>query len=143
MSAEELKATTYWSKPYKVEAIRINEHNIKEIAAAVGGDYSEEPNAFSGDRHTPVPRITLMTSMAFIGDWAVLRGEEWEFYEDEHFLRGFWTHAEEMSENEKYAKIFRLVRSAMVEQDAATYHQDQSGMDLVTIETVKKIIGEL
>ena len=139
----DLKATTYWRKTYSVEAIRITENNILEVAEACAGDYDDRPNAFAMDRSTPVPHIVLTRSMAFIGDWVVKVGDLWKVYTHEEFMRSFHTHDEEMANNSRYAKIFTLIGSAMAKQDRATFDQDQTGMDLILIETTKKVIGEL
>jgi hypothetical protein len=46
--------------------------------------------------------------------------------------------------DEKFAKVHQLVMDAMRKQDAATYHgQSSDGMDIVAIETTKKILEEI
>jgi hypothetical protein len=136
MKINNVTAATYWSKPRKVEAVRLADANLEKIADFLGAELCIK----SGKE----PFINYGGDEGYAGEWLVQTGEDtYDFYSDEDFLKRFWTHDERMASDEKYAKIYILVSSAMAKQDAATYNQDQNGMDLIAIETVQKIIGEL
>lgn len=139
------KPSVFWRKTYRVEAVRITTENIRDIAEHLGLEYGEEPNTFGPDKKTPVPHITsVRKGYGFVGDWVVVYpNEDFRFYPDKVFAEDFRTHSEQLSTDEKYAKVFELVTQAMRKQDAATYHGDSNGMDLVAIETTKKLLNEL
>jgi hypothetical protein len=126
---------TYWLKTYSVKAVRLTNENIRGIAESIVSCSYDE---------THLPNITITGSMGFAGDWVVQYGENlYGVYTHEAFMRKFHTHDEEMSQNSRYAKIFQHVATAMAKQDKATHQGDQTGMDMIMIQTVKKIIGEL
>lgn len=141
-----MKMLDYRRKSYGVQAIRLTELNIREVAENFGCDYSEEPNGFGSDTKTPVPNIMILGKRTFIGDWVVnVEGElSPRFYTHEEFMHKFWTHAEEEVADEKYARVYQLVQAAMSKQDAATYHGDGYGdVHLVAVEVTKAILGEI
>lgn len=135
-----ITTTTFWRKTYSVDAVRLTLENYKQIADYLGWDYHEKgpDGPYIGDTHPKAPE-------AAIGDWVVKgeAGEEFLTYGHDDFLEQFHTHSERISEDEKYAKVFELVTKAMRMQDSATYHGDTNGMDLVAIETTKKILNEI
>lgn len=135
MLIQSLQSVTYWRKTYPVEAIRLTPDNIQQIADYLGAEYCTE-SAYE-------PYIDHGGDEGYAGEWLVKQGNNYRFCSHEEFMKAFHTHDEQVANDERYAKIFTLVESAMTKQDAATYHQDQTGMDLLVIETVKKIIGEL
>lgn len=134
------RSTVYWRKTYKVEAVRLTEENAMQIADFMGADYWPASTNFGPEKHA---YIQYMAEKAFIGDWIVMIGTRWEFYVHEDFLQKFRTHSEQETQDEKYARVFQLVTSAMHKQDAATYHGDSTGMGLVAIEITKRILEEL
>lgn len=131
--------TTFWRKTYSVDAVRLTLDNYKQVADYLGWEYHE-----TADRE-PYIEDGPSAPEAGIGDWLVKggAGEEFVIYDHDDFLEAFRTHSEQISEDEKYAKVYELVAKAMRKQDAATYNGDSSGMDLVAIETTKKILNEL
>lgn len=133
MQIGDIKSVMYWRKSYPVEAIRLTSENMQQIADYLGGEYYLAKD----------PYISYNNDEAIAGDWVIKHEDRILFMTHEDFIACFKSHSEEISENVRYAKIFQLVASAMSKQDAATFHGDQEGMDLLTIETVKKIIGEL
>jgi len=124
-------------KTYTVEAIRVTRHNYKQIATSVKGEFVEgSPGG---------PYVKFLEDVAFSGDW-VVRFEDgrYETFAHEDFVRNYQTHDEREKKDEKYAKIYGLVKAAMIKQDTATYHGESSaGMDLVAIQTTQKILDEL
>lgn len=142
----DIKTVPYWSKSEMVRAIRLTEDNIHQVAQEIGREYSEGLNSMVGDKAPPIPFIMNGKSRAFIGDWVAQLDDGFDivFFEDEEFMKKFTTHTERAADDEKYAKIFQLVMSAMNKQDTATYHGDSNnGMDLVAISTTKQILNEL
>jgi hypothetical protein len=134
---KDIKTTTFWRKTYPVEAVRLTLDNYRQIADFLGGDYFE-------DSPHQGPYILVGGVEAVIGDWVYkMPNDSYRLDDYEDFLKDFHTHDEQMAKDEKYAKVFQHVVSAMSTQASATYHQDTDGMDLVAIETVKKILGEL
>lgn len=133
---------TYWSKTYPIKAVRLTRENIRPIAEELGGGYFEIPKGY-GDERVSIPYIEYYGSRAGIGDWYVIISDLRKFLKHEEFEGNFWKHTEEAAENEKYANVYQLVMYAMRKQDAATYHENSDGMDLVAAETTKRILGEL
>lgn len=135
MQINNMKALVYWRKTYSVEAIRLTPDNIQVISDYLGAEFCV--------KSAKEPYIDYGGDEGHIGEWLVESDGNRLFYSHEDFLQAFKTHAEEMSTNERYAKIFQLVASAMSKQDSATFNQDTDGIDLVAIETTKRIMGEL
>lgn len=136
-----IKATKFWRKTYGVEAIRVTPENLKELADLLNADSIE-----TGPNQSKC--INLGGMPVVIGDWVVHVTENFfSVFSHEDFVNKFWTHSEREAggESDKYARIFALVRNAMVQQDAITYHGDGSNaeMDRIAVETVQKIMGEL
>jgi hypothetical protein len=130
-----LKAVTYWRKAYTVEAIRLTDSNMQTIADYLGAELCIK----SGDE----PFINHGGDEGHVGEWLVKKGESFRFYLHEDFMRQYHTHDEQMANDEKYARVFQLVNAAMRQQDTATYYEDQTGIDIITIETTKRILREL
>ncbi|AVD99497.1 hypothetical protein SEA_BING_75 [Streptomyces phage Bing] len=137
--------SVFWRRSYRVQAVRITKDNILEIAEHLGLDYSEEPNQFGEDKTTPVPHITsVRKGYGFIGDWVVVySNDDFKFFPDKEFAERFRTHSEQLAADEKYAKVFQIVVAALQIQAQASFHGDTDGMDLVAIETTKKLLEEL
>lgn len=135
-----ISTTKFWRKTFPVDAVRLTLDNYKQIADYLGWDYREGatgPYIIENDHP--------LASEAGIGDWLV-KGESRDMYlvyNDEDFLAAFRTDTERMAEDEQYAKVHELVMGAMRKQDAATYHGESNGMDLVAHETTKRILREL
>lgn len=134
-----IEASTYWSKSYPAQAVRLTKDNIVKIADYIGADYYEHA------QHGPY--IRYLGDEGYLGEWLVQEKEKGELYyllSHEAFMKKFETHSERMSRDEKYATVFNLVCNAMLKQDMATYHQDGQGeMELVAIDTTKKILEKL
>lgn len=131
----DVKPSIFWRKSYRVQAVRITTENIENIANELELEYISKT----------IPYLTAeRKGFGHIGDWVVVyNNDDFEFFKDEEFAEDFRTHSEQLSTDEKYAKVYELVIGAMRKQDAATYHGDSNGMDLVAIETTKKILNEL
>ncbi|QPX71411.1 hypothetical protein SscP1EGY_13 [Streptomyces phage SscP1EGY] len=139
----DVETSVYWRKSYSVEAVKITEENILELEKQLPA--TEYCNESVGLDTPPVPKLySEQRGYGYIGDWVVFYAEEfYEFHAEEVFRKKFHSHSEQLSKDEKYAKVFELVTKAMRTQDAATYHGDTTGMDLVAIETTKKILEAL
>lgn len=128
------KPVTYWRKTYPVGAVRLTTENMLEVAADVGFTYNPENE----------PHIKILGSMGFAGDWVVQLGESLYVIEShEIFMRRYHTHDEQISNDERYARVHQLVTSAMVKQGKATFEGETDGMDLVAIDVTKRIMKEL
>lgn len=137
------KPSVFWRKSYRVEAVRLSPENIQNVAEEIGAEYYVSANRYNRLKGGPVPTLELNLDMARIGDWVVKNGDNYTFLDHEEFLREFTTHSERLASDEKYAKVFQIVVSALQTQAQATFHGDTDGMDLVAIETTKKILHEL
>ena len=135
----------FWRRAYKVQAVRITNDNIREIAEHLGLEYSEAPNGFGPDYDEPLPHVSsVRRGNGFIGDWVVVyENDDFKFFPDKEFAERFRTHSEQLAADEKYAKVFQIVVAALQIQANASYHGDTDGMDLVAIETTKKLLDEL
>lgn len=134
--------SVFWRRAYKVQAVRITKDNILEIAEHLGLEYGEES---IGLDTPPVEHVTApKRGYGFIGDWVVVyQNDDFKFFPDKEFAEKFRTHSEQLAADEKYAKIFQIVVAALQIQAQASYHGDTDGMDLVAIETTKKLLDEL
>lgn len=136
MQIGKTQAAKYWRLSYQIEALRLTEDNLQDVAEFIGGEYTKEFGDEWYVRHVDVGE-------GYAGEWLVQHGEMFRFYTDEEFLNRFKTNDEHIHTDRRYAKIFQLVAGAMAKQDRATFSGDQTGMDLLMIETVKRIVGEL
>lgn len=127
-------ATNYWRRSTFVQAVRLTEENLPEIAKFFGVEIDED---IEGNRY-----IQYGNCGGYPGEWLVREeNERYFFMLDNEFLKRYHTHSERMSEDEKYACVFALVQQAMLKQDSATYHQDGQGeMEVVAINTVNEIL---
>jgi hypothetical protein len=132
-----IKSVPYWRKAYRVEAIRLTLENMQQIADFLGGDYSDIPDGMSK------ANIQYLGGIGWDGDWILKVGENYEFIGHEDFMTGYHTHSEQLSTDEKYAKVFQIVVTALQIQANATFHGDTDGMDLVAIETTKRLLDEI
>jgi hypothetical protein len=123
-----------WRKTYQVEAVRLTSDNMKTLADFLGADYYPFQE----------PHIGYRRDEGYEGEWLVKKDEKYFFMAHDAFLENYHTHSERMARDEKYARVFQLVISAMKMQASATYHQDDTGeMDIVAISTTNAILGAL
>lgn len=134
--------SVFWRTSYRVQAVRITEENIRDIAEQLGLEYRESSVGLDSP---PVPHVTApKRGYGFIGDWVVVyENDDFKFFPDKEFAEKFRTHSEQMADDEKYAKVFQTVVAALQIQAHASFHGDTDGMDLVAIETTKKLLNEL
>jgi hypothetical protein len=134
------KPTDYWRKSYRVQAVRITPDNIREIAEHLDVDVRDDKVL-----DLPAPRLSSpKKGMGFIGDWVVVySNDDFRFFPDKVFADQFRTHSEQLTSDDKYAKVHQLVMHALHIQAQASFHGDTDGMDLVAIETTKKILEEI
>jgi hypothetical protein len=137
------RSTKFWRKSCQVEALRLTPENIQSVAEEIGAEYYVSANQYNRLKGKPLPTLELNLENAYVGDWVVKDGDRYTFSEHEDFLRDFHTHSERLSTDEKYARVFQIVVTALQIQARATYHGDTDGMDLVAIETTKKLLEEL
>jgi len=133
--------TIFWRKSYRVQAVKITEENIGEIAEHLGVDYIGEPTD-RDDISTP-HLLSARKGYGCIGDWLVVyQNDDFRFFPDKVFAEEFRA-PEQLSADDKYAKVHQLIVNAMHIQAQASFHGDTDGMDLVAIETTKKLLEEL
>lgn len=129
-----METTRYWTKSEPVGAVRLTPENIREIALETGFLYKEDVSG---------PYIAYGKAEIRPGLWLVEDGNYY-FFNHEDFSKRYWTHSEHMAEDEKYARIYQLVRGAMNKQDIATFNGgDNVGMDFVAEETTQRILRAL
>lgn len=124
------KYPLYLSSSFEIEAIRITEENMLEVAEWCEGDVvaTEEKDAFLyGPRSI---RVNVMKDsghtfrMARVGYWITYSGVEFKIYKDQLFRRRFTRKAS--SYQEKRNRIHQLVLDAMRRQDTETYNGTSS-----------------
>lgn len=138
MQIGEIKSVTYWRKTFSVEAVRLTTDNMQQLADFLGASHITKHKKNADEFY-----IDYGGDEGYAGEWLVRNEDNYYFLGDEEFLKAYRTHSEQESEEARYAKVFQLVISAMNKQSSATYNGDQNGMDLVAIETTKKILKEL
>lgn len=135
----ETQTIPYWRKPYGVQAVRITPENIYKLAEEINGECQELGDCWD----SPVQYISFGGIKGFTGDWVVATEDSFRFYTHEEFSKKFRTLSEELSQNEKFARVFGMVMSAMSKQDAATYHGYAGGMDFVAADITREILAVL
>jgi hypothetical protein len=131
-----MELMNFWRKSYRVQAVRLTQENMREIAEVIGGDYVERPNPV-------IPHITKNGNAGFVGDWYLYTKNIHLFFADDDFTSSFQTHAQTFSENEEYARIFQLVMSAMNATAKAVHDGGSTGMDLLAMQTTRQILKQL
>lgn len=133
-----IESEKYWTTSIAVEAFQLTEENFKQVA-----DYLE---GFNYIDLGPDSSFVYLSDEVHIGEWAVeYEDGRYSFFTDLEFKKFFLSHDQRLADDEKYAKVFLLVKSAMNKQDSATYH-DRGGSDemsLVAIETTKALLREI
>lgn len=140
--------TTYQRKTFRVQAIKVTEENMGELAEWCGGRVHIEtsgPHGGLGDPYIAVPisRIAgrVQTAPAKVGDWItrLTDANNFRVYRNKTFREVF----EEIANAEqKYAEVHAVIVNAMRKQDAATYNGESSrGMDQVADKATRDILG--
>jgi len=129
--------TSYWSKAEHVTAVRLNEHNIREVATAIGGELWEESNGWAVRSKKPMPYIKMAPrSLAGIGDWVVMRGKNTiRFYSDEKFLAKYHTISEVMADSARLEAVYRVIMDAM-----HSSRVDNEGFDTIAASAALQIM---
>lgn len=140
-----MDTTNYWRKTYHVEAVRLTPDNIRKIVEEIDGANLVDMSSLVLDAPSGESCIEMNVDKreyAYIGDWISHVENSFAVHSHEDFMQKFWTEAEELTEDTNLAKVYQLVVSAMQKQGKATYHGDGlDGMDLVAMQTTKKILG--
>jgi hypothetical protein len=133
-------------KTFSIEAILVTRENMHDVAEWCGGkvnstfENGQEPGSFV---RVPIsqPR-NHRPDMAFPEKhWVLRTNSGYSVYTKPGFESSFVL---VMLDNAKrYADVHTLVWAAMIAQDAATYHGDTRGMDILADATVKKILNIL
>jgi len=119
---------TYERRTFRVQAIRVTKENMRELAEWCGGDLARTLDENERDYISVTvghvngrPRL----ARAYAGNWVtrLTEGNNFRVYKDKSFVEAFRAI---LDDTEKYAKVHQLVRAAMREQDAATYHGESS-----------------
>ena len=127
----------YWAKSVSIEAVRITPENMRELEYETEVIYFVQPNG-------ETPYLLCRGGRYVPGDWVVVKGDFTNCYTHEDFSKKYWTHSEHMAEDEKYARIYQLVRGAMNKQDIATFNGgDNVGMDFIAEDTTQRILRAL
>lgn len=138
-----LEPQEYTRKTFTVEAVQVTPENIGEVATWCGGevkttyDPGYDENVTCVILQTSPSYLGEMSALAYPSDWITRIGDRYKVYNDNVFQRAF-DKVEPMTD--LHAGVQQLVRSAMVKQDVATYHEDTTGMDTVAEDTTKKIL---
>lgn len=143
----EIKTTTYWRNSEPVEAVRLTEENIQNIAYTLGALFDPVGNGY-GEDDDPVPNMLSGKDRAFVGDWVITNSSHdagHVFVSHATFMSKHKTHSERIADDEEYARVYLIVAGAMNKQESATFHDRGASdeMELVTIYATKAILREL
>lgn len=140
--------STYQRRSFRIQAIQVTAENMEPLSDWCRGElkvYHPEPDRESGDYRGGQTCVEVQTgrhikARAYVGDWISRLGEvhNYRVYKGKTFLETF---EEVASELEKRNQLNELVAKAMLAQDAATYHDQQSMTIGVLEETVNKILA--
>jgi hypothetical protein len=126
---------TYVTKNECVTAVRLTDHNVKEIGELIKAEYVDECGGvrlyFERDQ-----------DVAYIGDWVVLGNDgRAECYTDAEFLGKYKSISEALSESEPLAKVNKIVLDAM---HAARHGSPEShSWDVVAMLAAQHIIASI
>lgn len=148
-----MEIENFTRRTFNVQAVRVTNENIGEIAKWCNGDI--RPTGVEKVRagvHTPAYIDVIVAKFmrpqrdhAYVGDWVVgmdvggIR-ESFKVYRDDAFKKTF---RPAQNKSDRYNEVYAILMEAMAKQDAATYHEDYTGMDIVRDDTVKKILALL
>lgn len=135
---------TYERRTFRVQAIRVTQENMRELAEWCGGDLARTLDVNERDYiSVPVGHVNGRERLAraYVGNWITRLTEANNFrvYKDKSFVEAFRAI---MNDTEKYAKTLELVKAAMREENTATYLERPDISD-GTAEVITKKILEL
>jgi len=141
--------TTYQRKTFRVQAIRVTEENMKELADWCGGQFKIETSGPHGGLGDPYIQVAIgrvqgrpQHASAYVGDWVtrLSAGNNFRVYKSKSFLEAF---QEIANHEEKYAEVHQVIVNAMNQQDKATWGGvgTSAEMDLVADKATRAILG--
>jgi hypothetical protein len=112
---------TYTAKTECVTAVRLTEHNIREVGELISAEYWAPPKTID-NQERDIARLYVNGGPAcvgggpaYIGDWVVLGNKDTiEVYSDEEFLGKYNSLSEALSESERLTKVYKIISDAMV-----------------------------
>lgn len=134
--ADSLQTVAVVRKTFTAEAVQITDDNIIDVSNWSGARIKETDGGILLRLDTGVPKASRQATTAGVGDWIVCTGEGFKIYRGRSFDHTF----EVLKANpDKFDAVHTLVRSAMIEQDNATYHQTSADMTAVAENIARKI----
>ena len=147
-----VETTRFVRKPFYVDAVQVTAENIDAVAVWCNGDIVEVSKTNKHIRVRVLRALNERQTKAYIGDWILYAGTGYKVYTPAAFAKSFDMFpikSEEETERDldaifgpervkffskvtpkdndsSYSRVFALVREAMLNQDAATYHGNTS-----------------
>lgn len=121
----QLEVETWERKSFRIQAIEVKSDNMREVAEWCNGEF-KAPEAPGRRAFIAVPGPRGATIIrAYVGDYItrLTTVHSYRVYKAASFKEAF---IKIKSDAEKFAAVHQLVRAAMREQDAATYHGESS-----------------
>lgn len=132
--------TTFERKTFRVQAVRVTQENMGELAEWCGGavvNADRHPDDVTQYIEVETTRMSGSKSHAWVGDWIARLSADhcFRIYRDKSFLEVF---QEVSSESRKREKIMDLLAEFLVDQQSA---MSQADLDAAFDSTAGKLIN--
>jgi hypothetical protein len=132
-------ASGYIRKNAVIEAVKVTRRNMKDVAEWCGGEIKNFGVAHGDHIHVPIAKSRFnKPDRAYAGDYVMYDADGFKVYSEKAFESSY---TEPDTEDHKYQRVLKLVRTAMLEQDATTYHQDGRDMRRLAEVITAQIVG--
>jgi hypothetical protein len=133
---------SYIHKTECVTAVRLNEHNIEEIASLIGGELWKDSDGRAKQTNKPMPHIMISPRVrAGIGDWVAMQGNKVKFYSDEKFQLRYHSLAEALSESDRLAMVHKIIDDAMADGVNSSLGLEDTDWDVIAMLAAKHILS--
>jgi hypothetical protein len=133
-------AAGYIRKNHEVEAVQVSYERLQTVSDWCGGHIGTSRETRVGEIYIRVPvfRSKNKPNRAYVGDWIVRDGDGLKIFSDKSFTA---TYKPIVPDPEKFEKVLKLVKYAMLEQDSATYHGRSANMSEIAEAVTQGIMG--
>jgi len=138
----ELEIENWINRNCNIEAVKVKPDNVEAIAKWTGGELI----GVGIDRFIKIQTVQIskrpgsrpLPTKATAGDWVLKDKQGFKVYRDGAFTKTF---TQVVPATVKRDAVFDLVRQAMIEQDALTYHGDSMNSDEAANRITDKIVA--
>lgn len=109
------------------EAMQITKENVHDVAVWCGKKIGSVQTSLGYGRYAKETFITWDSeSIAVVSDWVIKTDDgKFKVVTDEEYLAIL---SSEEKDKERYERVLAIVKRALIDQDAATYHGNSTGV---------------